>query len=486
MLLTRLIAATLVISPSVVVGFSFSITSTPQQCQNLSLSISGSGGQAPYSVVVIPFGPSPLPNNIEARRITNTNFTGSSTDVSFQLKYPTNSQFVAVVSDATGFGTGGTSVAATVLSSNDSSCFDASTNVSPDFVFSIEPPNQLVQCQSTRIWWDPSKVQGTPSFLGVIPGGDSFSIPQGSITQVPSQGTGFSWTPAVRGGTTLLIVGGDNRGEGSAGSVLFSVSSGTSNDNSCLNSNSPSSTPGSPAGGSYPTSSSGAGTGGGNSNSGGNNNNSSSSKTNVGAIVGGVVGGIAGLVICVLLALFFVRRKRFHERSHKERPVDLLQGDEGDDEDASRQPELPQYYQPEPFMVPEPTITASSVHASDDHGGPPVSYNAPGHPRRISQSTLSSDMRSGTPDAFGVLSGQSSAQGSSSNRKSAGGPRTMRPVNIIQHDDAGPNEDETAETIELPPAYTNLKRAERTAEQPASEESHPVETSPLRPSEPPT
>lgn len=64
------------------------------------------------------------------------------------------------VSDATGFGTGGTSVAATVLSSNDSSCFDASTNVSPDFVFSIEPPNQLVQCQSTRIWWDPSKVQG--------------------------------------------------------------------------------------------------------------------------------------------------------------------------------------------------------------------------------------------------------------------------------------------------------------------------------------
>jgi len=29
-------------------------------------------------------------------------------------------------------------------------------------------------------------------------------------------------------------------------------------------------------------------------------------------------------------------------------------------------------------------------------------------------------------------------------------------VNIIQHDDAGP--DETQETIELPPAYTNIRR----------------------------
>lgn len=47
-------------------------------------------------------------------------------------------------------------------------------------------------------------------------------------------------------------------------------------------------------------------------------------------------------------------------------------------------------------------------------------------------------------------------------RKSAAPPQ-MRPVNIIQHDDAGlaPQEGDEdaqeAETVELPPAYTNLK-----------------------------
>ena len=60
-------------------------------------------------------------------------------------------------------------------------------------------------------------------------------------------------------------------------------------------------------------------------------------------------------------------------------------------------------------------------------------------------------MRSGTPDLLGVVS----ASGGSS-RKSPLGFQQLRPVNIIQHDDAGP--DEGAETIELPPAYTNIRR----------------------------
>lgn len=52
--------------------------------------------------------------------------------------------------------------------------------------------------------------------------------------------------------TTLLLVGGDDRGNGTAGSTLYTVNSGE-NDSSCLNSNSPSSTAGSPAGGTYQT-----------------------------------------------------------------------------------------------------------------------------------------------------------------------------------------------------------------------------------------
>ena len=39
-------------------------------------------------------------------------------------------------------------------------------------------------------------------------------------------------------------------------------------------------------------------------------------------------------------------------------------------------------------------------------------------------------------------------------------PPSFRPVNIVQHEDAGPSGGpEEAETIELPPAYTNIRSA---------------------------
>ena len=94
----------------------------------------------------------------------------------------------------------------------------------------------------------------TPNFLGVIPGGQSFAIPESNITDIQSEGTGFSWQPNIRAGTTLILIGGDNRGNGSAGSTTNLVSAGIQNDRSCLSDASPSSTAGNPAGGSYPTS----------------------------------------------------------------------------------------------------------------------------------------------------------------------------------------------------------------------------------------
>lgn len=105
----------------------------------------------------------------------------------------------------------------------------------------------------------------TPQFYGVIPGGQSFQIQEGSLSTVSSEGQGFNWTVPVRVGTTLMLVGGDSRGIGTAGSITQQVQQGISDvNNSCLDSNSPSSTPGTPAGGAYPTGSNGASTGGGN------------------------------------------------------------------------------------------------------------------------------------------------------------------------------------------------------------------------------
>ena len=78
-------------------AYSFNIVSTPRQCSNLTVQITGGGGQPPYNLLIIPVGPSPLPNATEVRRITNVQFN-SSTSVDFELAFPENSQFVAVVS----------------------------------------------------------------------------------------------------------------------------------------------------------------------------------------------------------------------------------------------------------------------------------------------------------------------------------------------------------------------------------------------------
>lgn len=51
-------------------------------------------------------------------------------------------------------------MAASVMSSSDSSCFNPNVTVSPDFPFNIYPINQIVQCTSTRLWWNPDQVQG--------------------------------------------------------------------------------------------------------------------------------------------------------------------------------------------------------------------------------------------------------------------------------------------------------------------------------------
>ncbi|KAF9219529.1 hypothetical protein BS17DRAFT_717307 [Gyrodon lividus] len=447
------LALYLALSSSLVSGFSFTFTSQPQQCSNISLQITGSGAP-PYSVLIIPYGPSPLPNNIEARTIVYQQFSGDSSSVSFQLRYPTNSQFVAVVSDSTGFGTGGTSVAASVMSNSDNSCFNATLNVAPDFPFNIDPPNQVVQCSPSRLWWNPDQVQGTPNFQGVIPGGQSFSIPVGQVTQVANEGYGFNWTPSVRAGSTLMIVAGDNRGLGTGGSEPYSVQAGLYPNSSCLTDNSPSSTAGPPAGGAYPTNSSGDETGGGGS--------------HLTSASGGVIGGLAAVVILALTGFYIIRRKTA-PRSQKERPVDLLQGDP-DDNDPLPNTELPQYYHPEPFLATAPT-EVSSAYAQEEGGRLSVSgsnllYDSATasrygtSDRRQSGVTTFSDPRSATPELDGATAPSGSMTGMTSSRKSPM-PRQLRPVNIIQHEDAGLSNTEDAEqpeTIELPPAYTNIRR----------------------------
>ena len=296
-MLSILLLATLLSGffPTIVNGYSFYIADPPRQCQNLSFAITGFG-TPPYSVTIVPIGATPLPNGIEVREVLNQNFTGGSTALSFQLPWPQNSQFVAVVSiicsitihescgntvtertnnssqvsDALGFGTGGTSVPINVLNSSDSSCFNATKEASPSsFTFSIE--GEIAQCNNIRFSMD-GPTQGlvmtmsivprilTPplfrnlQFQGVIPGGQSFQMDEAEnpYTFYSKQGSlAFNWTVSIRGGSEFIIIGGDSVGIGSGGhsGILGVAASGYKSNNTCINNQSPSSTAGSPAGG---------------------------------------------------------------------------------------------------------------------------------------------------------------------------------------------------------------------------------------------
>ncbi|THH04650.1 hypothetical protein EW145_g5368 [Phellinidium pouzarii] len=425
-------------------AFSFNIDTTPQQCGNLSISITGTGGTPPYRAMILPFGGSPLSNGVEPRKILDQPFAGDATSVSFQLSYPAFSQFVVVVSDSTNFGSGGTSSAASVVNSSDSSCFSTTTSVTPAFFYNLDPLNQIVQCTNSHIWWTPSDVHGAPTFYGVIPGGDAFNITYSNTSTLPNEGVGFDWVPPVRAGTTLIIGAGDDRGLGTGGSVTYFVSAGNQI-TSCLNSSSPSSTAGSPAGGSYPTSTSEAE----------NNGSNSGGGTNAGAIAGGVVGGIV-VISAFILTLFFLRRRRRFQRNQNEKPDLFMDNERPDGYTDELAP-------PEPFIVPPPPTVVSSETESSAVGtyyGYVGSRAGSSAGRRLSTVSTSAEgehlLRPGTPMTSASGAGSSSAVG-----RKGGAPFALRPVNFIQHEDAGepPEEDAEPDTIELPPAYTNLRQA---------------------------
>ncbi len=84
----------LLLFPLLASAYTWQFASQPRQCQNLTLSIQGSG-QPPYNLLLVPTGPKPFQNTTEFRKIHNIPFSGNG--LSFKLDYPGNSSFVAVV-----------------------------------------------------------------------------------------------------------------------------------------------------------------------------------------------------------------------------------------------------------------------------------------------------------------------------------------------------------------------------------------------------
>ena len=213
--------------------------SMPYQCSTLTAT--WQGGTPPYELLLVPVG---HVNPVEIRTIiSRQNITTSS--YALQLPYPQGSKFVAVLSDATGAGTGGTTDVLTVGpphdgNANGDSCL-AKTSSHPEFYFYLSPttPNQ---CENWQIAW-PYTVQGL-TVWAVIPGKVTFEIPLAATPD--SQDTKlecYNWVVDVPQGNQLLLIAGDSEkdGRGKGGSTdLMVVGNGT--DSNCLASNPLSST----------------------------------------------------------------------------------------------------------------------------------------------------------------------------------------------------------------------------------------------------
>ena len=78
-------------------AYTWSFEETPSQCGQITVAVSGSDGTPPFRLLVVPFGPSLLPDGVEPRSVLDLPFSGNQNNVQFQLTYPKNSQFVAVV-----------------------------------------------------------------------------------------------------------------------------------------------------------------------------------------------------------------------------------------------------------------------------------------------------------------------------------------------------------------------------------------------------
>ncbi|CAE7174753.1 unnamed protein product, partial [Rhizoctonia solani] len=190
----------------------------------ISLTIQWTEGTGPYRLFLVPVGHV----TPEIRSIVNMEIPAGQLSTNLTLRFPENSRFVAVMSDSSGFGTGGTSSIYTV-GSGSSGCLPTSTKA--DFYMYTDSTTPS-QCGSYHISWD-AGVSSPVHIYGIIPGGQSFQV------NTPSSGTSYDWTTNVREGTQMLFlaVGGNNENGGSTD--ITTVSGGSSG---CINSQSPSST----------------------------------------------------------------------------------------------------------------------------------------------------------------------------------------------------------------------------------------------------
>ncbi|KAF9455099.1 hypothetical protein P691DRAFT_716315 [Macrolepiota fuliginosa MF-IS2] len=272
-----------------VAAFSF-VAAPATECD--SLSVSWSGGNGPFFLHLIPvFG---TPRNISIPTNAFNNGQGSYSVSQFPM--PAGEQYLLSMSDAAGFGTGGTTNLMTVGASKGGKC--STTDPGVDFSFQLN--SALTQCRP-YVFSGYSSAAQPVTIIGLIPSGNPI------VLHSPTGATQFSWTTNVQHGTSILFMMVDALGRQGGTSDVRTVA--TSDDTTCLNAQSPSSTSALPATTPAGTSKSHSATSTGSAPS-ATSSQPSSGGTSMGAIAGTVIGALLFLAIIITLGLFFLRKRK--------------------------------------------------------------------------------------------------------------------------------------------------------------------------------
>lgn len=429
-----------------------------------------------------------------------------------------------MLSDATGWGTGGVSdiqreltapltLTPGVQISQDPSCL--STLALADFYFWTEPVDLPQQCSPMRVAWNDENVTYPLGLHGFVPGGSAWDIP---VPQERGQ-VSANWTVNIDSGTRFILLMTDAGRYGTGGSSPPITVQYSGND-TCMGPDSPRSTVGltptaspssSPSTSKSPSSSpSGAG------------------GSNAGAIAGGVIGGIVGLALLLAAIWLFCRQRKRgrtdngamvsdsrrrseetrtrllgrltnqrnggHERNgrrpHSSFEIDVFEGQHPDDARSDvDHGETDPHMTPFTYGPPHPDSSMLSTDSSRSYPGPPLPPAAPaGRPGQF-----------GEKDMLALSRGGSSAPGSTSMSDSSGrGPRRfedLRTVSELAIDSANSGRPVDREALlaflDPPPTYQFEMHAanpdehgDRTSRVSGSTDARPTSTAESGPSRP--
>ncbi|EPQ51991.1 hypothetical protein GLOTRDRAFT_96062 [Gloeophyllum trabeum ATCC 11539] len=393
------------------VAQTFSLSfSAPTECDDMN--VSWTGGTPPFDLYLTPvYG---TPRNISVPASVFSNGRGA---YQVQIPFPRGQQMVLSMLDATGVPSGGTSDLLTVGPNiGGNRCNTSDPGV--DFFYELNTP--LVQCQPYTFSNYSNAVQPV-QIMAIIPAKNPM------LLHPPVGPTLYNWTTNITAGTNVIFVVTDSEGRQGGASNVSTV--GYSSDSSCLTVATTSSALVPPTQTWAPSDASG------------------NSGLAPGAIAGIIIGCIVAVASMILVAWFFLRRRR---DSSSPRPIDIdLAGHEPDP--FPRMSQLtPGAYEPTPFLLDAPGGSRSREESPASPVSPPTpsgrtSYTHDEEGQRYLSPTSSSRARKVT----------SSSRYSTSNNTYSEYP----PSRVLVHQDAedvlSPEEEDY---VELPPQYREDRR----------------------------